>query len=393
MPKLLSRIVALFLIPCLIGDPASASAFSNSLSPTSERAGPQTSGDLGEGGGVLARPFDAFQDQALMLSLMAALQGKPRALVAQKFRALGGWARKEYENSSLRYAHAIPLLAGLAPFAPLLAALPVGGWGVLPLLRGGLEESEDTENTPPAAPKENPEENFRRLGHATVGVSVDTWEEAVGGVVAEGPDDWFVLTVAHVVKNAKRLDVIFTSEENLDLPPTRSVEVPATLVGLDTDADLALLKIDKSKVPDDIPVEAASLAGNDYHPPAHRSPVFIFLRYFRSGYFTSNEFRKARIRADFGSITEKITYFFHPLWEGASGSLVADDKGIVIGLVKRGVKSGIQIALAEEATIRSEAVSLGAVQTFLQKHLPSPQVTSNRLPPAAALNRQLGGSG
>src|SRR5436309_8459813 len=79
MPILLSRIVALFLVPCLIADPASASAFCLPLSPTWERAAcpPKPEGRRWgvRGASLILSPAPRFfEEQAIVSPFVDALK-------------------------------------------------------------------------------------------------------------------------------------------------------------------------------------------------------------------------------------------------------------------------------------------------------------------------------
>jgi serine protease Do len=77
-------------------------------------------------------------------------------------------------------------------------------------------------------------------------------QRTLGSGVIVDPDG-YILTNAHVVQGAERVRVVLFSSENLNSPHatlrSKTTIMPARVLGVETEADVALLKIEASGLP------------------------------------------------------------------------------------------------------------------------------------------------
>jgi serine protease Do len=79
-------------------------------------------------------------------------------------------------------------------------------------------------------------------------VAALTREHGVGSGVVLSPDG-YIVTNAHVVRNAQKISVTFHSREALPAKEDSATAVSAQLIGLDRETDLAVLKVDRTGLP------------------------------------------------------------------------------------------------------------------------------------------------
>lgn len=102
----------------------------------------------------------------------------------------------------------------------------------------------DTENLPTITQLATPSdalsipEIVEKVSGSVVGISASSSTQIATGTGVIMSEDGYIITNAHVVNGASDLSVVFTDEDK--------TSVPAELIGLDSQTDLAVIKIDKT---------------------------------------------------------------------------------------------------------------------------------------------------
>lgn len=196
-----------------------------------------------------------------------------------------------------------------------------------------------------------------RAGAAVVGVG-DRWGRGSGVVIQSGT----VLTNAHNVRGDS-VTVAFGEGRTGE----------ATVAGVDTDGDLAVLKVDTGDAP---AVEWAESA------PALGAPVFALANPGGRGLRvtfglisgTERSFRGPRGRRIAGTIEHTA-----PLARGSSGGPVVDAEGRLVGLNTNRAGDGFYLAIPADAALRERVDALGRGESR-----PSPRLGVAVAPPWVA---------